>query len=66
MFVYCILPDKILKSNFVKIGYCTDYKNLKKRYITYYGTDIRIFYVKVKEKSVEKNIHKELKKWVYI
>ncbi len=66
MFVYCILPDEILKCNFVKVGYCTNYKNLKKRYITYYGSDLKIYYVKVKAKSIEKDVHKELKKEVYI
>lgn len=61
MFVYCILPDGNLKCNFIKIGYCINYKNLKKRYSTYYGSDLKIYYVEVKTKNTEKYIHEKLK-----
>lgn len=62
MFVYCISPDEILKCNFIKIGYCINHENLKKRYKTYYGSELKIYYVKVKTKNIEKYIHEELKK----
>lgn len=62
MFVYCILPDEILKCNFIKIGYCINSETLKKRYSTYYGSELKIYYVKVKSKNIEKYIHEELKK----
>lgn len=62
MFVYCILPEGNLKCNFIKIGYCVNYENLKKRYSTYYGSDLKFHYVKVNNKNTEKHIHEELKK----
>lgn len=61
MFIYCIVPGGDLKCNFIKIGTCIDSNSLYKRYNTYYGSDLNIHYVSVKNKNVEKCIHNKLK-----
>lgn len=62
MFIYCICPFGKLKSNFIKIGLCTNPDSLKKRYSTYYGASYKCYYIKANESSFEKKIHKKLKK----
>jgi hypothetical protein len=61
MYIYCATPYGKLKSNFIKIGFCTDWISLNKRYGTYYGTSFRSHYVKVEDKSSENIVHEKLK-----
>lgn len=61
MFLYCITPYKNLKCNFIKVGICDDIVLLKNRYKTYYGDNCRYYYVKIKDKNDENNIHIKLK-----
>lgn len=62
MFIYCICPFGKLKSNFIKVGLCTNPESLKKRYSTYYGASYKCYYIKINDSSFEKKIHKRLKK----
>lgn len=61
MYVYCISPSGKLKSNFIKIGFCTDFNSLKNRYSTYYGSNHIYYYVKVESKLQEIFIHNKFK-----
>lgn len=62
MFVYCITPNEKFDCKFIKVGICKNIITLKTRYITYYGENCIYYYVKVKNRKDENNIHKELKK----
>lgn len=61
MYLYCVCPHGELESNFIKIGICSDFNFLKKRYTTYYGNSFRSYYVLVDDISSEKFIHEKLK-----
>lgn len=61
MYVYCIYPSGKLKSNFIKIGFCTDFNSLKNRYSTYYGSNHIYYYVKAESKLQEIFIHNKFK-----
>lgn len=60
MYVYCITPSGEFKSNFIKIGYCTELKSLKKRYTTCYGSYM-FFHINVESKKQESFIHNKFK-----
>lgn len=62
MYVYCVCPYGKLKSNFIKIGFCTNIESLDKRYCTYYGSSYRSYYIKTNDKTQENVIHNGLKK----
>lgn len=62
MYIYCIAPSGVIIPNFIKIGFCRDFNNLKKRYKTYYGNSNISYHVKVNDKKQEFVIHNELKK----
>lgn len=62
MYLYCVAPYGKLKSNFIKIGFCSDFESLNRRYITYYGSSFRSYYVKISERKVEKDIFNKLTK----
>lgn len=61
MYIYCIAPSGNIICNFIKVGICKDNKSLRKRYSTYYGTNLIYYYIKVKLKILEKDLHNELK-----
>lgn len=61
MYLYCASPYGKLKSNFIKVGICSNIESLKCRYSTYYGSSFRYYYIVVDDKKAENNIHKELK-----
>lgn len=60
MYLYCVVPYGKLKSNFIKVGICIKIESLNKRYITYYGSSFRSYYVKINDKCCEKVIHEKL------
>lgn len=62
MFIYCISPYKKVECNFIKVGICEDITLLKSRYITYYGNSCRYYYIKIKNRNDENNIHDKLKR----
>lgn len=61
MFLYCITPYKKMKCNFIKVGVCENIELLKGRYMTYYGENCRYYYVKIRNKEEETQIHIKLK-----